>query len=291
MMRLCFLGTGAAEEVPSVWCACPKCKRIRQLGGRNRRRNACAYLEPGIIIDHPPTLTSQAWDAGVDLSAVHHVVFTHGHMDHFYPHLFRWRQGDGSKEPQGAAPVVPRYDELPPLTVYGSEKIVEDVRSSLRGNSEEALNMTLQPVRIGEPFGVGEYRFTAIPCNHPVPKDTAFNYIIEDREGNTLLYGLDSGPPPEEMWQFVEGRKLDAVILDATVGFGDPQAASNHMSLAGIREVVGRLRAMDVLSPGCQFVLSHINAHHWPPHDEAEPLVAEEGFLLSYDGMWLEIGK
>ena len=221
-MRLCFLGTGAAEEVPSVWCACPRCRRIRQLGGRNRRRNACAYLEPGIVIDHPPTLTSQAWDAGIDLSAVNHLVFTHAHMDHFYPHLFRWRQGDGTKEPQGAAPVVPRYDALPHLTVYGSEKIVHDVRGALRGNSEEALNMTLQPVRIGETFEVGEYRFTAIPCNHPVPNDTAFNYIIEDREGNTLLYGLDSGVPPEETWEFVEGRKFDAVILDATVGFGDP---------------------------------------------------------------------
>lgn len=288
-MRLCFLGTGAAEEVPSVWCACERCRRIRELGGRNRRRNACAYLEPGIIIDHPPTLTSQAWDAGVDMSQVNHVVFTHGHMDHFYPHLFRWRQGDGSKEPQGPAPVVPRYDELPPLAVYGSEKIVADVRASLRGNSPEALNMTLQAVQIGEPFSVGEYRFTAIPCNHPVPDDTAFNYIIQDSKGRTVLYGLDSGPPPEDMWQYVQGRKLDAVILDATIGFGDPQAASNHMSLVGIREVVGRLREMDVLSSDCRIVLSHINAHHWPPHDEAEPLVAREGFILSYDGMWLEV--
>ena len=48
---------------------------------------------------------------------------------------------------------------------------------------------------------------------------------------------------------------------------------------------------MNALSPSCQIVLSHINAHHWPPHDEAEPLVAREGFLLSYDGMWLEIGS
>lgn len=288
-MRLCFLGTGAAEEVPSVWCNCRMCRRIRELGGRNRRRNACAYLEPGIIIDHPPTLTSQAWDAGIDLSRVNHVVFTHGHMDHFYPHLFRWRQGDGSAEPQGPAPVVPRYDELPPLTVYGSEKIVSDVLASLRGNSPEALNMTLQAVRIGQPFAVGEYTFTAIPCNHPVPNDTAFNYIIEDRDGRTLLYGLDGGLPPQEAWGYLEGRRLDAVILDATIGFGDSRAASNHMSLAGVREVTGRLREMGVLPAGCPVVLSHINAHHWPPHDEAEALVAQEGFVLSYDGMWLEI--
>src|SRR5690606_7468859 len=109
LMRLLFLGTGAAEEVPPVWWACANCRRIREQGGRNRRRNACAFLEPDVVIDHPPTLTSQAWDAGVDLSAVRHLVLTHGHMDHFYPHLFRWRLGDGREEPQGGAPVAPRY--------------------------------------------------------------------------------------------------------------------------------------------------------------------------------------
>lgn len=294
-MRLCFLGTGAAEEVPSVWCACPNCRRLRQLGGKNRRRNACAFLAPDIIIDHPPTLTSQAWDAGVDLSAVRHVVFTHGHMDHFYPHLFRWRQGDGSEPPWGGAapqrpaPVMPRYGELPPLAVYGSAKIVQDVVASLRGNSPEALCMTLHTVRVGEPFAVGSYRLTAVPANHPMPHDVAFNYIIEDEAGRTLLYGLDGGMPPEEAWALLEGKRLDAIVLDATTGFGGRGAASNHMALDDVRDVVDRLKAMDALKPGCRIVLSHINAHHWPPHDEAAPLVEREGLTLSYDGMWLEV--
>lgn len=288
-MRLLFLGTGAAEEVPSVWCACAKCRRIRELGGRNRRRNACAFLEPDVVIDHPPTLTSQAWDAGVDLSAVRHLVFTHGHMDHFYPHLFRWRLGDGREEPQGGAPVVPRYGQLPLLFVYGSEKLLDDVAASLRGSTPEALRMALCPVRAGQSFAVGSYRFTAIPANHPVPGDVAFNYLIEDQAGRALLYGLDGGTPPEEAWELLEGRQLDAVILDATTGFTGHGAASNHMSLHDVREVVARLRKIGALAPGSRVVLSHINAHHWPPHDEAAPRVEREGMVLSYDGMWLEL--
>ena len=288
VMRLCFLGTGAAEEVPSVWCACTRCRRIRQLGGRNRRRNACSYLEPGIVIDHPPTLTSQAWDAGVDLSAVNHLVFTHGNMDHFYPHLFRWRQGDGTKEPQGAAPVVPRYDGLPHLTVYGSEKIVQDVKGSLRGSSEEALNMTFQPVTSARPFLwaiTASRRFPAITQSQTTRPITISSRILRETPSCT-------GWTAE-----CRRRRCGSLSKDES----SMQSSSTQpwaLAIRGLHPTTWQWQAsarwsgasrVDVLSPRCQIVLSHINANHWPPHDEAEPLVAKEGYVLSYDGMWLEI--
>ncbi len=143
--------------------------------------------------------------------------------------------------------MVPRYGQLPLLFVYGSEKLLDDVAASLRGSTPEALRMALCPVRAGQSFAVGSYRFTAIPANHPVPGDVSFNYLIEDQAGRALLYGLDGGTPPEEAWELLEGRQLDAVILDATTGFTGHGAASNHMSLHDVREVVARLRKIGAL--------------------------------------------
>ena len=95
------------RKSPRCGARATRCRRIRQLGGRNRRRNACAYLEPGIIIDHPPTLTSQAWDAGVDLSAVNHWSLPTGIWTISIPTSFAGGKGTGAKEPKAPLPSSP----------------------------------------------------------------------------------------------------------------------------------------------------------------------------------------
>ena len=36
-MKIQFLGTGAAEGVPAMFCACPVCKKIRSMGKQEVR--------------------------------------------------------------------------------------------------------------------------------------------------------------------------------------------------------------------------------------------------------------
>lgn len=86
-----FVGTSAGEQFPGVWCNCPNCKRSRELGGKNIRRNASMYIEPNILIDFPPGIPDQALKACVELPEIEHLFITHDHADHFTPWFFQWR--------------------------------------------------------------------------------------------------------------------------------------------------------------------------------------------------------
>ncbi len=51
-MKIKFLGTGAAEDIPSFGCTCPRCRLAREEKGRNVRRRA------SLLIDAAPTNVS-----------------------------------------------------------------------------------------------------------------------------------------------------------------------------------------------------------------------------------------
>ncbi len=52
-MKLTYLGTGAAEGVPSLFCQCDNCKQSRALGGRNIRSRSQALINGELLIDFP----------------------------------------------------------------------------------------------------------------------------------------------------------------------------------------------------------------------------------------------
>ena len=90
-MEFTFLGTGAAEQYPGLWCTCPYCTRARKLGGKNIRRTSSAHFAGDCLIDFPPETFSQAEKYGIDLLASKLLLVTHSHEDHFYPQLLYWR--------------------------------------------------------------------------------------------------------------------------------------------------------------------------------------------------------
>ncbi|NHV99074.1 MAG: hypothetical protein HA496_05415 [Thaumarchaeota archaeon] len=49
-MRVMFLGTGAAEEWPAVFCQCANCRRARNAGGRNVRTKSSTLVNNDLKI-------------------------------------------------------------------------------------------------------------------------------------------------------------------------------------------------------------------------------------------------
>ena len=58
-MEFTFLGTSAGEQYPGAWCKCENCEKARRLGGRNIRKNSCAWLAPDCLIDFPGDIFMQ----------------------------------------------------------------------------------------------------------------------------------------------------------------------------------------------------------------------------------------
>ena len=56
-MEILFLGTGAAEGIPSMGCTCTHCQRARQQGGQLRRDRSALLIRLAsyhLLIDTPP---------------------------------------------------------------------------------------------------------------------------------------------------------------------------------------------------------------------------------------------
>src|SRR5512136_2933531 len=95
-MRVQFLGTGAAEAVPGLFCNCPTCQRVRELGGRNVRCRSSVLINDDLLIDYGPDTSAQATRFRLDLTCVRDIVFTHSHLDHLCTYDL-WFRTQGSR--------------------------------------------------------------------------------------------------------------------------------------------------------------------------------------------------
>ncbi|MBB5415202.1 phosphonate metabolism protein PhnP [Paraburkholderia atlantica] len=169
MMRVTFLGTGAAGGVPLYGCNCPACTRARALPACVRRPcsalietdTTCVLLDAGLVD------LSERFPAG-SLDAI---VLTHFHPDHVQG-LFHLRWGVGKSIPTWGPP-----DSNGCADLYRNPGLL-------------AFN---QAEKFGT-FDVGDLRFTALPLIHSKP---TFGYAIEGPDGERFAYLTDTiGLPP-----------------------------------------------------------------------------------------------
>ena len=78
-MNIQFLGTGAAEGIPALFCNCNFCRSVRLRGGKAVRSRAQVLVDGELSIDFPPDAFYHGLGAGVDLSAVRYLLVTHSH--------------------------------------------------------------------------------------------------------------------------------------------------------------------------------------------------------------------
>ena len=134
-MEFTFLGTGAAEQYPGLWCTCPYCTKARKLGGKNIRRTSSAHFAGDCLIDFPPETFSQAEKYGIDLLASKLLLVTHSHEDHFYPQLLYWRfrpkEAEAMSEEERFIQGLSRQQELPLLHIFGNQCTYEKLMEKL----------------------------------------------------------------------------------------------------------------------------------------------------------------
>lgn len=285
-MNLTFLGTSAGEQYPGYWCRCEECEKARRLGGRNLRKNSCAWLAPDTLIDFPPEIFLQAERFGVQVIDAQHLLFTHSHEDHFCPYMLSWRRMPLDMPlPAPRSAVGPRFSPLQTLHVYGNRPVCEGVK---RWVGADPVEFALE-LHLVEPFReiqAGPMRLTPVLGNHPDAGDRALNYIIE-RDGKTLLYALDTGWFLPETYAEIARHRYDLVVIEGTFGFGAESEA--HMNFRKLEDA-RRLFVQDgLLKPGAPFCASHICPHFTPVHDEVAPMMAEKGITVAYDGLSVEV--
>jgi hypothetical protein len=291
-MKLTFLGTGAGEGYPGLWCDCKHCGYARKTGGKNIRANSCAQVDEDILLDMNAESFGAANRFGLDLRGTRYLLVTHAHQDHFVPQHLKWRAMPTGydtlawQEAQGTG--APRYSPLPRMHIVGNAHVWNAMAQhpDIRGyGAEYDMDFTLAEPGVAIEFD----NLTVIPVRsiHGPVKGFAVNYILK-RGGKTLLYALDTGGYEEDMLTVLRAHTYDCVIMEGTGGH-TTRPPGGHMTTEKNIEMKNWFHDEGLLKEGAKVYISHMSPHWTPPYDEYAPQMEEKGMIVAYDGQTIRI--
>lgn len=275
-MEIVYLGTGAAEGIPALFCECGFCRRAR--AGKEKIRSRAQILIDGeLSIDFPPDAFYHNAAFGAELSKIRYLLVTHSHMDHFYAHDFILR---GYKYARELAPVeiLGNAETLEVFEECTRREMRADVRSLIR----------LRELKAFEPSVFGNWR--AVPLRARHSSRDPFVYFLE-KEGKRILHLTDSGMLFEEDFAFLEstGKKLDLITFDCTFLYDGVSENARHMGISENKEIFERLNSAGLIHENTKCVLTHFSHNSAPTEDILKKAEEEFGAVAAFDGMRLEI--
>ena len=271
-MKIFFLGTGAAEGVPALFCDCAVCSRCRRQGGADLRLRASVLVDGVIRIDLPPDTLAQVHAyPSLLLCDITHLHFTHSHDDHFAARELQYLSPN-------FAPCRART-----LGIWGTQYLLDRVQTTM-GKFFEPAPLSLRAVEPFRTYRVAHLDVTPISAHHK-KDELCLNYLLTDpRSGKTILYASDTGWYNGATWDFLAGRRLDAVVLEC--GLGELENGyDGHLSLAGCVSVKEKLVGGGGLAVGAPFYLTHISHTGMLDHAELSERAAPHGIRVAYDGL------
>lgn len=278
-MRLQYLGTAAAEGVPAIFCTCETCRRARKLGGKNIRTRSQALIDGKLLIDFPADTYYHSIRDGIDLTHIHNIINTHPHEDHLYPNeLVNYKRG-----------IATLPDDHPTFHFWGGNEMAR-ILSPFADAPRMQGRVKLHEFTAFSPTEIDGYTVTALPAHHGT--ETPYIYMIE-KDGKTLLYTHDTGAIDDKVWAYFEKVKphFDLISFDCTKGNSTSDKATNHshMGLGDIKVLKENLVAADYCDEHTRYIVNHFS-HNWPSINYEDRTVYEaEGFIMSYDGMVVEV--
>jgi len=279
-MELLFLGSGAGELWPSLFCPCESCREAVRDRGTHRRNGSCLLVDGHFMFDLPPNVAMAALDLGVSLADVFHLFVTHSHQDHFDPCVLAARGRNADR----------------PLHVYCNQRLVDLLPVYQQFNrffNPESLGLqihALSPgavVRSPDPL----FMLTALAANHDRTNDEEPLIYILEIGPKRLLYACDTGWIPDESWRTIEQYDYDAVILDCTFHL-QRECRHGHLGLAAFLEQKKRLETSGLLKASARFIAQHIARGHGAANTANEDIaatLAEHNGVVACAGRRMEL--
>ncbi len=259
-VELLFLGTGAAD-----WPR--KYPPLEKQLARGQVRGMSSMLVNGqILIDCGPTVLDAMKRYEVNPAGITDILLTHTHFDHFHRDTL-------------LAIAASRDAKLGPLRFWAHPEALKQVPNSNR--------IEKCPVVIGQTFRIDGFGITGLESNHHVGslKEKCLIYLIEGG-ATSVLYATDGSWLLASTWRYLQKKKLDAVIWDATIGEGMGDARIfDHNDLTMIRHMNQTLARKKMLKPDAKIILTHMARTLHPSHEQLEKRLLPESLIPAYDGM------
>lgn len=277
-MKIQFLGTGAAEGIPAMFCNCAFCKEARAKGTVRSRTQI--LMDGELSVDFPPDAFYHMVSSRADFSAIKYVLVTHAHQDHFFANDFILR---GYK--------FAREMKEPDLHILGNEEVCEvfceSTRRELRPEIGEHFH--LYALSAFEEARFGDWRVFPLKAKHSSRDPLLF---LLEKGGKRVLHLHDTGPLPEEDYVYLAklgGAPVDLVTLDCTFLYDRADENARHMGIYEDMEVLARLSGIGLVDGQTKKVISHFSHNGQPTEEKLRRIEEEYGVIAAYDGMELEI--
>ncbi len=275
-MNVFFLGTGAAEGIPALFCNCAVCAFARKRGGRDKRFRTGILVDNIVRVDFSPDALAQVHAyPDLPLCDLEHLLFTHTHDDHFAVRELQYLSPNFAPE------------RIAPLHVWGTEYCLDRIRVTM-GRFFEPAPLKMGAVTPFEPFPVAHLLVTPILAHHKVD-EPCLNYLFtEQATGKTLLYASDTGWYDPETWAFLAGRRIDVAIAECGLGVSGSEYAG-HLSLAECARFRQELIRLRSLPPDAPFYLTHVSHRGGLNHEAMCDHAAPDGLTVAYDGLAISV--
>lgn len=269
-----YLGTAAAEGWPAVFCDCEACREALRRGGRELRSRSGAVIDNTLLIDLNPDLYMQKLMYGIDLTHIRDVVITHAHEDHLYPENVLMLNG-----------VNAHRDGLPKIHIYGSETVREHIPFLGKVQDKAEFHVVNPGDRVTTSAG---YHVTVLKAEHGM-KDAQCFYIEKDGAG--VLYAHDTEMLLPEAWAALRRdvkTPCRLISMDCTNGPLE-HFYYGHMGFDDNVEFRGKCVDEGIADENTVCVLNHFSHNGHMLYKEASERMEPKGFLISYDGMKIDI--
>jgi len=245
----------------------------RETGGKNIRTRSSSLIDGTLKIDFPPDILHQVIANNLDLCELKALLFTHAHDDHF-----------SGAELQYLGPYFVTEKLAEPLPVYGPPEVIDWLTAHLK---LDRLPLTLHTLTPWKTVCIDCYHVTPLLAQHD-PSTTCFNYLIEDRQGTTLLYATDTGWYEEETWQFLQNYNLDGIVVECQKGLQD-NGYQGHLSIADVIRLRQRLIESGNFASERLCAVTHLSHLTGLAHADWEAQLLPYNIQTGYDGMTLEV--
>lgn len=281
-----FLGTGAAEGIPAMFCQCNYCSRVRKNGrGKNFRTRSSFRIDSRHQIDFSPDCFYQMTDYGLDIYELEHLLITHSHDDHFSFMEILTRES-----------AVPENSK--PLYIYMHTNGIRWVKEVILNyvTKKDELTRLLDKYRFVhvdyfQTFKAGDIEVISLKANHKGfgRDEYGLNYLITLKNGQKMLYATDTGWYEEETWEYLKGKKTDIVIMESTFGGRLDRGThpDSHLDIRGMLNMLEKMDNIGFIDNSTQIYTTHINHKHDLLHDEMQAAFDKSSYkvTVAYDGL------
>ncbi len=275
-MKIIFLGTGASEGIPGLFCSCKVCEAARQKKERELRRRTSVMIDGDFMIDFSPDLFDCAINWGMDYRNIKRIFITHSHEDHFDADTLVARTWFNIKD-----------FEVPKLKIYGNDHVIKCVgEKSICRRSEKTFD--LNTVEVYKTITEDGYTVVALQADH-VKGEKSLLYLVQ-KGGKTYFHCTDSGELRENVFAYFKSQKIhiDAVAFDCTYAFLN-EKYYGHMNCKQVLKMRDKLKELSIIDEKSRVFLTHISHTGKATHEELSAYAKQYGMEVAYDGMEVEI--